>query len=78
MKFKFQCSAWSNVSYSRGKVVEIDITPEDWADMSFRHRQELTEEDLREWVNEDLSFDAEIIPEDLEKVNALLKERGEL
>lgn len=78
MKLKLTCSSWSNVTYKREEEVEIDVTPEEWADMSDGEKAAWIDGDLIEWVQEDLSFDAEIVPEDREKIDKILRERGEI
>jgi len=78
MKIKLTCSSWGNITYKREEEVEIDVTPEEWADMSEGERIAWLDGDLIEWVQKDLCFGAEVVPEDQEKVDNILRERGEI
>jgi hypothetical protein len=76
MKLKLTCSSWSNITYKREEEREIDVTPEEWADMSEGERIAWLDGDLIEWVQEDLCFGAELSPEDQAKVDAIEGKEG--
>ena len=76
MKFKFTCSSWGNINYRRQEVIEIDISPEEWLE-DYDGCSGDVEEQLREWIYHDLSFDFEIEPEDMAEMATLGARREE-
>ena len=71
MKFRFHCSAWSNSTYRREEILDLDVEPEEWLEMSDRNKEQMIDEAMEEWLVKDLSYDAEIVEEDLAIMDAI-------
>ncbi len=63
MKVKFHSSAWSNHSYEREEEVDVDMDPIDWEHMSDDEQEAFMDNELLEWLFNDICFSYEILDE---------------